>query len=116
MQPRIGFFAVKLGMDSRQRSMKSLRHFRESRRKSRTPANQHIIMTGRHGAPGGGKPHRLAQAPANSVALDGAAHLSRYSETDAHGAMISSRTRLQDECAVRRSHAASSRPKIAPAF
>jgi hypothetical protein len=114
--PWIGFFALKLGMDSRQRCMKSLRHFRESGRKSRTPPNQHIIMTGTHGAPGGRKPHRLAQAPANPVALDGAACLPRHSETDAHGAMISSTTRLQDECAVGRSHAAGRSPKIAPAF
>ena len=73
-------------------------------------------MTATHGAPGGGKPHRLAQAPANPVALDRAADLPRHSETDAHGAMISSRTRLQDECAVCRSHAAGGGPKIAPAF
>jgi hypothetical protein len=71
MAARIGFFALKLGMDSRQRSMKSLRHFRES-----------------------GKSHRLAQAPANPVALDSAADLPRHGETDAHGAIISSRTRL----------------------
>jgi hypothetical protein len=113
---RIGFFALKLGMDSRERRMKSLRHFRESCRQSRTPPNQDIIMTGTHGAPGGGKSHRLAQAPANPVALDSAADLPRHSKTDAHGAMISSRTRLQDECAVCRSHAVGGRPKIAPAF
>jgi hypothetical protein len=113
---RIGFFALKLGMDSRERRMKSLRHFRESRRKSRTPPNQDIIMAGTHGGPGGGMPHRFAQAPANPVALDSAADLPRHSETDAHGAMISSRTRLQDECAVYRSHAVGGRPKIAPAF
>jgi hypothetical protein len=73
-------------------------------------------MTERHSAPGGGKPHRFAQTPANAVALDGAACLPRHSETDAHGAMISSRTRLQDECAGCRSNAAGRGPKIAPAF
>jgi len=73
-------------------------------------------MTGRHGAPGGRQPHRFPQAPANPVALDGAACLPRHSETDAHGAIISSRTRLQDERAVHRSHTAGGRPKIAPAF
>jgi hypothetical protein len=96
--------------------MKSLRHFHESCHQSRTPPNQDIIMTATQGAPGGGKPHRLAQAPANPVALDRAADLPRHSETDAHGAIISSRTRLQDERAVRRSHTAGGRPKIAPAF
>jgi hypothetical protein len=103
-------------MGSSQRRMKRLCHFRESRRQSRTPPDQDIIMTGRHGAPGGRQPHRFAQAPANPVALDGAACLPRHSETDAHGAMISSRTRLQDECAGCRSNAAGRGPKIAPAF
>ena len=103
-------------MGSSQRHMKRLCHFRESRRKSRTPPNQDIIMAGTHGGPGGGMPHRFAQAPANPVALDSAADLPRHSETDAHGAMISSRTRLQDECAGCRSNAAGRGPKIAPAF
>jgi hypothetical protein len=112
----LGFFVLKLSVRSRQCSMKRLCHFRESRRESLTPPDQNIIMTGAHGASGGGKPHRFAQTPANAVALDGAAYLPGYGETDAHGAMISSRTRLQDECAGCRSRAAGRGPKIDPAF
>ena len=115
MASRAGFFALKLGVSPFQRRMKSLRHFRESCRKSPTPPDEHVIMTGTHSAFGRRKPHRFAQAAANPVALDRAAYLSRYSETDAHGVMISSIARLEDECAVRRSHAAGCGPKIAPA-
>jgi hypothetical protein len=113
---RLGFLVLKLGMDSRKRRMKSLRHFRESYSQSRPPADQYIIMAGTHGATSGRKSHNFAQPPANPVALDGATGLPGHGETDAHRAMISPMAPLEDKCPVRGSHAAGCGPKIAPAL
>jgi hypothetical protein len=95
--------------------MKSLRHFRESDGKRRPPADQHIIMAATHRATCRRKPHRLTKPAANPVTFDGAAGLPRHGKPNAHGAMISSITRLEDECPVGGSHAAGSGPKITAA-
>src|ERR1700749_5049833 len=95
--------------------MKSVRHFGESARKSRTAANQHVIMAAAHRAPCCRKPYRLTKPAANPVAFDGAAGLPRYGETDAGNAKIAPITRLKNECPVGGSHAAGSGPKITAA-
>ena len=89
--------ALKLGMDSRERGVKGLRHFRESRRQSRPSPDENVIMAGTHAAPGGRKPYGFTKTAANAVALDGAAGLPRDSETDAHRALISPVAPLQDK-------------------
>ena len=107
--------AVKPGMDLGQRRIKSPGPFREGSGKSSPPPDQHIVVAGTHNASSSRKSHRLAQAAANPVALDRAARLPRNRETDAHGPLISSTTRLQDEGPICRPHSAGGGPKIAPA-
>jgi hypothetical protein len=111
----MSFLALKFGMDSRKRGMKSLRHFHESYCQSRPAPNQHIIMTLTHGAPGGRKPHGLTKTAANPVAFDSAADLARHSEADAYRALISPIAPLDDKCPVCGSRTASRRPKITAA-
>jgi hypothetical protein len=110
-----GILLLKPGMDLAQRGMESLRHLRERRRQSRPTPDQHVIVAGRHRAACRWKPHHFAQAAANPVALDGAAYLPRHGVTHAHGPMISSTTRLQDERAACGLGATGSGSKIAPA-
>jgi hypothetical protein len=96
--------------------MKSVRHFCESGRKRWPPANQHIIMAGRHRALCRRKPHRLTKTAANPVAFDSAAGLPRHGKTDAGEALISPIPRLENERTVGGSHAAAgSGPKITAA-
>ena len=109
-----GILPLKPGMDLGQRDMESPRHLCERRRQSRPPPDQHIIVAGRHCTASRRKPHHFAQAAANPVALDGTADLPRHGETNAHGPMISSTTRLQDERAACGLCATGSGPKIAP--
>jgi hypothetical protein len=110
-----GILTLKPGMDLGQCGMQSLRHFRERRRQSGPPPDQHIIVAWRHRASGCGKPHHFAQPAANPVALDGTTYLPRHGVTNAHGPLISSTTRLQDERTACGLGAAGSGPKIAPA-
>jgi hypothetical protein len=110
-----GILTLKPGMDLGQCGIESLRHLRERRRQSGPPPDQHIIVAGRHCASGRRKPHHFAQAAANPVALDGTTCLPRHRVTNAHGPMISSPTRLQDEGGACGLRAAGDGPKIAPA-
>jgi hypothetical protein len=111
----MSFLALKFGMDSRKRGMKSLRHFRESYCQSRPAADQDIIMALIHGAPGARKPHGLPETAANPIAFDCAADLTRHSEADAGRAMISPIAPLEDKCPVCGSRATGRCPKITPA-
>jgi hypothetical protein len=58
--------------------------------------------------------HHLPQSPADAVALDGIAHLSRYGESDTHRAFVAAPTCLQNKCPSRRPHTAGGGTKIAP--
>jgi hypothetical protein len=112
---RTGILILKPGMDLGQSGMQSLSHFRERRHQSGPPPNQHVIVAGSHCAACSRKPHHFAQPPANPVALDGAAYLPRHGVANAHGPMISSTTRLQDEGGACGLRPAGSGPKITPA-
>jgi hypothetical protein len=110
-----GILPLKPGMDLGQRGMERLCHFRERRRQSGPPSDQHIIVAGSHRAACRRKPHHLAQAAANPVTLNGTAYPPCHGITNAHGPMISSTTRLQDERGACGLCAVGGGPKIAPA-
>jgi hypothetical protein len=108
-------------VNSAQRRFKFLQHVAERKDKRRRSPDQHIVMA-RPQTTGPGctlrrirrQSYHLPQSPADAVALDGIAHLSRYGESDTHCAVVAAPTCLQNECPSRRPHTAGGGTKIAP--
>jgi hypothetical protein len=108
-------------VNSAQRRFEFLQHVAE-RKEKRRPSPDHDIIMARSQTTSPGctlrrirrQSHHLPQPPADPVALDGIAHLPRYSESDTHRAFVAAPTCLQNECPSRHPHTAGGGTKIAP--